>query len=141
MRPPTEHMPDDTAEAYTCNLHMAVPPGALEWTSAQGPASTAAHATLRPPGGPPPEEADSVSEGRHPDNTCVDSTARPGNVRIEEPVIPPAPANGGGTQGDPCQWHDACCPTEGKQGTRLVQATTAARTHGATDPSDRRRAK
>ena len=57
-------MTDDAAEAYTCNLHIAVPPGALEWTSAQGPASTAAHPTLQPPGGPPPEETDGASEGR-----------------------------------------------------------------------------
>ena len=101
MRPPTQHMTGDAAEAYTCNLHIAVPLGALEWTSAQGPASTAAHATVRPLGGPLPEEADSVSEGRHPDNTCVDSAARPGKVHIEEPVIPPALPTGEEHRGTP----------------------------------------
>ena len=37
--------------------------------------------------------------------------------------------------GDPGQRHIACCPTEGEQGTRIVQATTAARTHSAADPA------
>ena len=57
-------MTDDAAEAHTYDVHVAILPGALGWASTQGPASTAAHAALQPPGGPPPEEADGVSEGR-----------------------------------------------------------------------------
>ena len=51
-------MTDDAAEAHTYDVHVAILPGALGWASAQGPASTAAHTALQPPGGPPPEEAD-----------------------------------------------------------------------------------
>ena len=63
-RRPTQSMTDDAAEAHTYDMHIAILPGALGWASTRSPALTAAHATLQPPGGPPPEEADSVSEGR-----------------------------------------------------------------------------
>ena len=66
-------MTDDAAEAHTYDVRVAILPGALGWASTQGPlgwastqgpAPTAAHTAQQPPGGPPPEEADIVSEGR-----------------------------------------------------------------------------
>ena len=63
--PPARHTANDAAETYARSLQVPIPMQALGWASAQGPTSTASHATLRPPGGPPPEEVDGVSEGRH----------------------------------------------------------------------------
>ena len=57
-------MTDDAAEAHTYDVHVAILPGALGWASSQGPAPIAAHTAQEPPGGPTPEEADILSEGR-----------------------------------------------------------------------------
>ena len=91
-------------------------------------------AALRPPGGPPSEGVDSVRGARVGKSRRTEGPGL-GTVRIEELDISPAPYSGGGSMGDPCQRHVACCPTEGEQGTRIVQATTAARTHSAADPA------
>ena len=50
--------------SHTNDAYVTVLSGTLGWASTQGSASTATRTALQPPGGPPPEEADVVSEGR-----------------------------------------------------------------------------